>query len=215
VALITQALGDGYEVLDLGVPGDTSDDLVSRRIDRAVSEIEARQTDGVPNNETAAITLEIGGNDLLGLYFDLVVSGKCPSVPEALQKQVCVDGLRNALNHYTPNLEQAIDALQATGPDVPIFLATLYNPFSGGSTNLDQIGALALEGQADTPFPEGLNDIIRQVGQEKGVTVVDWYPLFLGQVNTLISSDLIHPNDAGYALMAQAMLDAMHERGLP
>jgi lysophospholipase L1-like esterase len=215
VALITQALGDGYETLNLGVPGDTSDDLLSRRIDRAVSEIEARKTDGVPANETAVITLEIGGNDLLGLYFDLVVGGKCPSVPEALQKPECVDGLRNGLDHYKPNLEQAIDALQAADPSVPIFLETLYNPFSGGSVNLDQIGALALEGQADTPFPEGLNDIIRQVAQEKGVTVVDWYPIFIGQVNTLISSDLIHPNDAGYALMAQAVLDAMHEAGLP
>ncbi len=98
---------------------------------------------------------------------------------------------------------------------MPIFIATLYNPFSGGSTNLDQIGALALEGQADTPFPQGLNDIIRQVGQAKGVNVVEWYSLFLGGVNTLISNDLIHPNDAGYALMAQAVLDSMYSHGLP
>jgi lysophospholipase L1-like esterase len=215
VALITQALGDGYETLNLGVPGDTSDDLLNGQIDRAVSEIEARQTDGVPGNETAAITLEIGGNDLLGLYVDLVVSGKCLSVPEALQKPECVDGLRNGLDHYKPNLQQAIDALQAADPNVPIFLETLYNPFSGGSVNLDQIGALVLEGQADTPFPDGLNDIIRQVGQEKGVTVVDWYPIFIGKVNEYISTDLIHPNDTGYALMAQDVLDAIHGAGLP
>ena len=215
VALITRGLGDGYENLNLGVPGDTSDDLLNKQIGRAVSEIQARLTDGVPNNEPAAITLEIGGNDLLNLYVDLVLSGKCPSVPEALQKDECVNGLSNALDHFKPNLETAIDRLQAADPNVPIFIATLYNPFSGGSTNLDQIGALALEGQADTPFPQGLNDIIRQVGQAKGVNVVEWYSLFIGGVNTLISNDLIHPNDAGYALMAQAVLDSMYSHGLP
>jgi lysophospholipase L1-like esterase len=215
VALITQALGNGYEVLDLAVPGHTSDDLINKQLGRAVSEIQARQTDGIPGNETAAITLEIGGNDLLNLYTSLVVPGTCPSVPEALQKQACVDGLRNALDHYRTNLEQILDALKMADPNVPIFLETLYNPFSGGASNLDQIGALALEGQAGTVFPDGLNDVIRQVGQEKGVTVVDWYPIFVGKSNQYISQDLIHPNDTGYQLMAQAILYAMAQAGLP
>ncbi|HEY8768755.1 MAG TPA: GDSL-type esterase/lipase family protein [Dehalococcoidia bacterium] len=215
VALITQALGASYEVLDLGVPGHTSDDLINKQLSRAVSEIQARNTDGIPGNETAAITLEIGGNDLLNLYTSLVLPGTCPSVPEALQRPQCVDGLRNALDHYRTNLEQILDALKAADPNVPIFLETLYNPFSGGANNLDQIGALALEGQAGTVFPDGLNDVIRQVGQEKGVTVVDWYPIFVGKSNQYISQDLIHPNDTGYQLMAQAILDAMAQAGLP
>jgi lysophospholipase L1-like esterase len=215
VALITQALGTAYEVLNLGVPGYTSDDLINKELGRAVSEIQARKTDGIPGNETAAITLEIGGNDLLNLYTSLVLPGTCPSVPEALQRQQCVDGLRNALDHYRPNLEQILDALKAADPNVPIFLETLYNPFSGGASNLDQIGTLALEGQAGTVFPDGLNDVIRQVGQEKGVTVVDWYPIFLPKSAPYISQDLIHPNDTGYQLMAQAILDAMAQAGLP
>jgi len=215
VALITQALGNSYEVLNLGVPGQTSDDLINGQVGRAVSEIQARKTDGIPGNETAAVTLEIGGNDLLNLYTSLVLPGTCPSVPEALQKQQCVDGLRNALDHYKTNLERTLDALKAADPNVPIFLETLYNPFSGGANNLDQIGTLVLEGQAGTVFPDGLNDIIRQVGQGKGVTVVDWYPIFIGKSNQYISQDLIHPNDTGYQLMAQAILDAMAQAGLP
>jgi lysophospholipase L1-like esterase len=215
VALITQALGSAYEVLDLGVPGHTSDDLINKQLGRAVSEIQARQTDGIPGNETAAITLEIGGNDLLNLYTSLVLPGTCPSVPEALQRPQCVDGLRNALDHYRTNLEQILDALKTADPNVPIFLETLYNPFSGGASNLDQIGALALEGQAGTVFPDGLNDVIRQVGQEKGVTAVDWYSIFVGKSNQYISQDLIHPNDTGYQLMAQAILYAMAQAGLP
>ena len=215
VALTIQGLGDGYELLNLGHPGDDSDDLISRQLDRAVSEIQARSNDGIAGNETAAITLEIGGNDLLNLYDSLVVTGLCPSVPEALQKPECVDGLRGALDHYKPNLEHILDALKEADPNVPIFLMTLYNPFSGSAGNLDRIGALALEGEDGTPFPEGINDTIRAVGQAKGAILVDWYPIFIGKVNEYIAQDIIHPNDIGHALMAQAMLEAMAQHGLP
>jgi len=215
VALTIHGLGDGYELLNLGVPGHDSDDLINKQLDRAVSEIQARNNDGTPGNETVAITLEIGGNDLLALYEDLVLTGLCPSVVEGLQIQECVDRLRGALDHYRPNLEHILDALQAADPSVPIFLMTLYNPFSGGSVNLDGIGTLALEGQEGTPFPEGINDIIRQVGQAKGAIIVDWYPIFIGKVNEYIAPDLVHPNDTGHALMAQAVLEAMAQHGLP
>jgi lysophospholipase L1-like esterase len=90
----------------------------------------------------------------------------------------------------------------------------LYNPFSGGSVNLDQIGALALEGQDGTPFTTGLNDAVRAVAQEKGVYVVEWYDLFIGKYNQYISRDLIHPNDEGQKVMAQAVIDAMALAGV-
>jgi lysophospholipase L1-like esterase len=213
-ALTYTGLGAGYEVLNLAIPGYTSQDLIDKELDRAASEMQTRLNDGIPGNETAAISLEIGGNDLLNLYESLVVSGLCPSVPEALQKQQCVDGLKGALDNYKPHLETILDRLRAADPTVPIFVSTLYNPFSGGSVNLDGIGVLALEGQDGTPFPEGLNDIIRQVTAAKGDILVEWYPLFVGGVNTLISHDLIHPNDTGHSLMAQALLDAMHANGV-
>ncbi|MEO8456358.1 MAG: GDSL-type esterase/lipase family protein [Chloroflexota bacterium] len=213
-ALTYAGLGAGYEVLNLAVPGYTSQDLIDRELDSATTEMESRLNDGIPGNETAGISLEIGGNDLLNLYDSLVVSGLCPSVPEALQKQECVDGLKGALDNYKPHLETILDRLRAADPNVPIFVSTLYNPFSGGSVNLDGIGVLALEGQDGTPFPEGLNDIIREVTAAKGDILVEWYPLFIGGVNTLISRDLIHPNDIGHSLMAQALLDAMHAHGV-
>lgn len=209
VALTIQGLGDGYELLNLGRAGDDSQELIDRQLGRALNEIRSRNSDAIVGNETAAVTLEIGGNDLLDLYESLVLTGKCPSVPEALEKAECVDGLRGALDNYRPNLEHIIDSLQAADPNMPIFLMTLYNPFSGGAGNLDRIGVLALEGESGTPFPEGLNDTIRAVGEEKSVVLVDWYPIFIGKVNEYIAQDLIHPNDTGHALMAQAVLDAM------
>jgi lysophospholipase L1-like esterase len=214
VPLVFQGLGSGWALANWGVPGYTSRDLLDRELPHAIQQIYARQTDGIAGNEVAAITLEIGGNDLLEIYADLVVPGTCPSVAESLPKPECTDRLRRALDDFTPNLQEAIDRLHGAAPGVPVFLATLYNPFSGGSVNLDGLGTLALEGQDGTPFPSGLNDAIRAVAQEKGAYIVEWYEPFLGKVNEYISQDLIHPNDAGHRVMADAVLAAMSEAGV-
>jgi hypothetical protein len=92
---------------------------------------------------------------------------------------------------------------------------TIYNPFSGGASVLDEMGVLSLEGQEGTEFPRGMNDIIREVGDEAGVSVVEWYELFLGKQSEYIALDLIHPNDTGHAVMAAAVTEAMALAGLP
>jgi lysophospholipase L1-like esterase len=215
VPLVRAGLGAGIALLNLGKPGDTSDDLLrGGRLERAAGEVGRRRDDNVPGNEVRVVTLEIGGNDLLNLYSAYVLTGACPSVTESLQRPQCVQALRDALSRFGPNLHEAITRLQAAGPDVPIFLMTLYNPFSGGSSILDQLGELSLEGQPDSAFPEGLNDIIRQEATATGVHLVDAYPLFKGKAFQYIAQDLIHPNDAGYRVMADAVLAAMSQAGV-
>lgn len=217
VPLVAAGLGGSYELLNLGVAGDDSRELIEDGpLDHGLEEIASRANDGVAGNEVAVITLEIGGNDLLDLYDSLVLTGDCPSVVESLQRQECIDGLQAALDTYRPNLDATLTRLEEAAPGVPIFLMTLYNPFSGGAKTLDEIGALALEGEPGTPFAEGLNDIIRQVGAEHpSVHMVEWYELFLGKQREFISQDLIHPNNAGHRVMADAVLAAMGVAGLP
>ena len=210
VPLVHQGLGDGVGLLNLGESGDTSAQLLSHgHVDAAVAEIEKRKTDGDPNNDVTLVTLEIGGNDLLNLYFQLVLPGTCPNITEALKKPQCVDELRGALDAFRPNLRAALDRLQAADADLRIVLMTLYNPFSGGIQAFDPVGQLALEGTPDTPFTEGLNDGIRAQAIESGVMLADIYPLFVGKAGEYISQDLIHPNDKGYGVMADAVLAAL------
>lgn len=215
VGLVSAAL-PGWDLLNLGVPGDDSGELLyGRPLAEGLREINLRATDAVPGNEVGVITLEIGGNDLLDIYFDLVVPGDCPSVIEALQSEVCVNALRNALTDYRLNLDETLRQLIEAAPGTPIFLMTLYNPFSGDGTVIDEVGVLALEGQEGTPFPEGLNDIMRAAGTAAGVTLVEWYEPFLGKRFEYISGDIIHPNDTGHAVMADAVIKAMAQAGLP
>lgn len=216
VPLVAKELGDRYELLNLGVAGHDSQELIEEGpLDTALAEIATRAGDGVEGNEVAVITLEIGGNDLLDLYFKLVLPGLCPTVQEGMERRICVRELRSAIDGFVPNLRKTLDALQAAAPTTPIFLMTLYNPFSGGSYNLEQIGILALEGMEWTVFPEGLNDEIRkQAAGREGVHLVEWYEPFLGKQGEYISLDFIHPNDAGYAVLADEVLAAMEDARL-
>ena len=215
VPLIHAALGPQVELMNLGVPGDTSDDLLTGGpLDQAITEIEQRKADGIAGNEVAVVTLEIGGNDLLNLFFELVVPSVCPNVSDSLDKPRCVDAFRETLDAFEPNLEAILDRLKKADPDLPIFLMTLYNPFSGKSPAVDELVELALEGAPDTPFPEGLQDIIRAKADEHGVFLVDVYPHFEGKAIEYVANDLIHPNDTGYRVMADAVLDEMRGAGL-
>ena len=210
VPLVQKGLPAGTGLLNLGQSGDTSANLLDHgHVARAVSEIQARNHDNNPDNDVKLVTVEIGGNDLLGLFFTLVVPGKCPNVTEGLQRPECVNALRDVFEKYTPNLKSTLDQLQAADPNVKIALLTLYNPFSGGAAGFDALAQLALEGMPDTPFPDGLNDLIRAQAQSSNVTLVDSYPLFAGKAHQYIAVDLIHPNDAGYRVIADAVLQAI------
>jgi lysophospholipase L1-like esterase len=215
VGLVHDALPPDFALLNLGVAGFDSRELIDKgELQRATTEIKDRNGDSNPNNDVRAVTLEIGGNDLLDIFFEFVLPGRCPSVAEGLQKPECVAQLRNALDLYEPNLDKILSTLQQADPQLNIFLMTLYNPFSGASPPLDELGEFSLEGRADTPFPEGLQDIIRRQAQAHGVHLVEVYPLFEGKAHEYIAGDTIHPNDTGHRVMADAVIAEMRAAGV-
>jgi lysophospholipase L1-like esterase len=214
VALVHEALGGDVELMNLGVAGDTSEDLIDRQLDRAIEEITTRNSDTDLANNVTVVTLEIGGNDLLEIFFDLVLPGTCPNVEDGLNNPECVQQVRETLDTYGPNLNEILTRLREADPDVPIFLLTLYNPFSGGVAMLDELVELALEGRPDTPFPEGLHDIVREQAETHDAHLVEVNPHFEGKAREYIARDLIHPNDAGYRVMADAVLAEIRESGL-
>lgn len=216
VALVHAGFTNNTALINFGVPGYTSSDLLrERELDNAISEITTRLNDDIDGNEVEAVTFEIGGNDLLDVYFDFVIPETCISVDQALANDVCVGVLRDALDEYATNLDAALAKLRAADPNLPIFVLTLYNPFSGRDPEITRIGDLAIEGEAGTPFEEGVNDTIREVGPSYGVHLVEIFPIFDGRSEELVAFDLIHPNDDGYALMAEAVLTSMSEAGIP
>lgn len=217
VPLVHQGLGGGFDLLNLGRSGDTSDDLLrdGGPLDRAIEEVRSRNGDDNPDNDVKLVTLEIGGNDLLNLFFELVLTGICPNLNQSLQKPECVDPLVEALDGFRANFRIALDRLREADPDLTVIVMTLYDPFSGGLRTISEIAAAALEGLPDDDrLADGVNTIIRGEAAQRDFIVVDWYPLFIGKANEYIATDLIHPNDAGHAVMAEAILDAIADLDL-
>ncbi|HSP55878.1 MAG TPA: GDSL-type esterase/lipase family protein [Dehalococcoidia bacterium] len=212
VSLVHDSLPAGTGLLNLGHSGDTSGELIQHGyLDEAATEVARRNNDTNPNNDVTLVTLEIGGNDLLDLFFNYVVPGKCPTLDESLQRPECVDILRRTLDEFQPNLKQIVDRLQAADPHLNIVMLTLYNPFSGAIPAFDPFGDLSLEGMPNTPFLEGENDIIRAEAAASGVKLADVYPLFFGKAKEYVGMDIIHPNDTGYKVMADAVIAADKE----
>src|SRR2546426_547686 len=57
VALVHQGLDHGVGLLQLGVPGHTSQDLIDKQLDQAIGEIQRRKEDGIAGNEVKVVTL--------------------------------------------------------------------------------------------------------------------------------------------------------------
>jgi lysophospholipase L1-like esterase len=209
VPLVHAGLDSNVRLLNLGHSGDDSAEIRDHgHFQQALSLVEGRNNDDDAGNDVVLMTLEIGGNDLLDLFFDLVIPGICPNVEEGLKKPECVEAISAALEEFAPNLRAMLSDLREADPDLNLLLMTLYNPFSGSTVNaFEPIGELGLEGTPGTQFTEGVNDIIRAEGQAADATLVDTYPLFLGKAQDYIARDLIHPNDAGYRVMADAVLE--------
>ena len=201
-------------LMNLGHGGDTSADLIEHgHLAKAIDEIRVRNFDESPDNDVEVVTLDIGGNDLLGLFFSLVIPGTCPDVETFLTNSECLSAFQHALDGLRKNFDQALADLRQADPDLPIVTADLYNPFSGSGLPLDELAETALEGSEGTPVGEGLNVVIHSIAEKHGIPVADWHDAFEGKSTEFIAPDQIHANDAGYRAMTDALIAAYETVG--
>lgn len=179
-------------VLNLAQGGATSGSLrTGGQLSAALAEINGA-------SDTAAVTIEIGGNDLLG-------GGPCPG------------NWDDPSCPYRANFALTLDDLQAAlaaDPGAEPFATMMYyNPGTGTASeaNYDAqlFGANGILGLSDTGADVGLNDVILQESTSRAIPVANPYPAFDAAGQTFMYSDQIHPNDAGHAAIAQAFCDAL------
>jgi lysophospholipase L1-like esterase len=203
------AHGGATSVMNVAVPGATSESLItSGQLARAVAAIDAE-------SDVVVVTLDIGGNDLLGL---LQPGQPCAVDPTTADCQAAV---RAALTGFATNfpiiLTQLTEALARDPGEERLLVATFYNPYSGTGGTLDAVVDRVVLGSdlqldrdcSESPEQVGLNDLIACIAgryAQSGVTVVDVYPLFAGKAASLthIGDNDIHPTNAGYAMIANA-----------
>jgi lysophospholipase L1-like esterase len=202
--------GGAHELINLGVGGTTTGELLVGQVQEAVAII------GDPMTDTRVVTISVGGNDLLNLIND----ANDPCLQDA-GSPLCQLLLWNAMQGVAVNMPAILGALQgalATDPgDEKIFVLLPYNAFSGTGHPLEMLIAQAMRGidmQIDcaanltNPLDVGLDDILACTAMAFGAVVVDSYPLFEGRTLQLthIGEPIlnVHPNDAGYEVIAKA-----------
>ncbi len=196
-------LNSGYQsslgvnqLLDVGVPGASTTTL------RDSGQLAAALADINASSDTKAVTIDIGG------YEAYLGGPSCPGHWD--QPSVCP--VRGNLVYILGQLKTALAADPGTEPFTAM---AYYNPASGRgnaletSTDTTLFGSNHAIGCSDTGAKVGLNDVIYQEAGKLGVGVADPYPAFKQHGQAYISQSdgfnpPIHPNDAGYAAIANA-----------
>ena len=181
-------------LVNVAVSGATSSSLVEDG--QLTAALEAlRAADG----PVAAITIDIGGNDVARL---------APFCAEGLT-QLCTSSARAVLLEVALNLETTLAALREAAPATPIAAMTFYNALRHPRCALHasaEAGDAVLEGAPELGLPLGLNDVIRDVAGRYGVRVVEVGDA-LGRDGT--HPDCLHADETGHALIAERFLEVL------
>jgi len=191
------------ELVSLAVGGATTPTLIANQLPTAVSLLQERNGDDNPRNNVEVVTLHIGGNDVTNPIIAACLGGLSPS---------CLATISSEFAAYSSDLDTALSTLRsAAGPDARIVIGTYDNPiatcFLGGVPGAVQLANIVLEGLP--PFvPQGLHDIMRDVGADHGVEVAEIFG-DLGPADWVGGSDCLHPDDSGYDKVTDAFVEVL------
>ena len=192
----------GLELINMGVPGATSSDLLlpGGQLERALKEVRDRQEDTSSSDDNVEIiTVDIGGNDVLAL-----ATPDSPCVADALGEE-CQGRFQEMLGTLKGNLTEVLGRLRRAAPKAELVVVDLYSPLSGRGGAGDLIANFAV-GEIDAVTEEVASR------PELHARLASVYPPFRGRAAQLIATDGVHPNDEGHALMAEVVLAAIEGR---
>ena len=223
----TALLGEGYSINNKAVNGNTVTGIANQLKTGAITQQEIAAAD--------AITITIGGNDLLALLYAKAAAyntgnknlelALLTSAPALLDKN-SPDYLINSpeftatLSLYQETLTAVTTALRQANPDVKIIVATQYNPYM-------ECKGITLQGVSLEPLYAGVEDGVNSLNaailtgaETGGYRVADVKTAFdaahsagsdLSNANPdMAALDLdFHPTAAGHAVLAQAFRAAL------
>ena len=178
---LVDELMPGTRLVNLAVPGETTERFMNRQLQRFQQEIGQLKASGAG---LRAVPITLGGNDVLALQGQ-----------SAAERQA-------GLDRFKSSYPQALAAIRdALGDLKPAVVVTTYYDLSEGDPN--QQGS-------DAWWLHQFNDVIRAAAQAQGMKVADLEPAFRGQIGqwTWYPND-IHPNNAGHAAIARLVWTAL------
>ena len=189
-------------LLNVARGGATTPSMIATQFPQAIPVLEARNGNLNPRDDVEVTTLHIGGNDVTNPIIAACIGGLTPTCLQVIQSEFAA---------YASDLDSALSTLRAAaGSEATMVIVTYDNPiaqcFLAASPGAVQLGALVLEGGG--PIPQGLHDIMREVGARYGVTVAEVYG-DLSPQDWVGGLDCLHPDDSGYDKVTVAFLEAL------
>lgn len=198
VPLLAQSLINTYQydvqVSNYGVSGNTSRQILKRMVeDKAVKD---------SLSKADLVTITVGGNDLR----------------QALMKQmgtVTLPSLKKPLQDYERHLMDMIETATSYKAELPIYIIGIYNPFYLHFPEIEALQTIVQQWNATTERIASTysNVYFVPINEVMSKGLVEEEQSLAGEApanNVLFEKDQFHPNNIGYDLIKQAVMEKIH-----
>ena len=202
VPLLAQSLtnesGLEFKAINYGVSGNTSGQILSRMQEKKEIRKDLKKAQ--------LLTITVGGNDLRKAILEDT-------------SNLDLDRFEKASKTYEKNLKQIIELTRKDNPDLPVYVVGIYNPLYLNFPDLTELQTLVDQWNQRTEetlsayqgvYFVPINDLLyKGIDGKSGVTESE-----LGKEtvtnDALYDEDIFHPNNTGYEIMKEAVLEKIH-----
>lgn len=202
VPLLAQSLTNEtdleFKAINYGVAGNTSSQILSRMREKKEIRKDLKQAQ--------LLTITVGGNDLRKAILEDT-------------SNLDLDRFDKPSKTYVKNLKQIIELARKDNPDLPIYVVGIYNPLYLNFPDLTELQTLVDQWNQRTEetlsayqgvYFVPINDLLyKGIDGKSGVTESE-----LGKEtvtnDALYDEDSFHPNNTGYEIIKEAVLEKIH-----
>ena len=195
---LTNETGLEFKAINYGVSGNTSGQILSR--------MQEKKEIGKDLKQAQLLTITVGGNDLRKAILEDT-------------SNLDLDRFEKASKTYEKNLKQIIELARKDNPDLPVYVVGIYNPLYLNFPDLTELQTLVDQWNQRTEeilsayqgvYFVPINDLLyKGIDGKSGVTESE-----LGKEtvtnDALYDEDSFHPNNTGYEIMKEAVLEKIH-----
>ena len=200
-----QPLYPGSTLNNVGISGDTSDDLINKQLESAVNLLNA-----APAGNLKIALIWIGSNDLFGLY-NYVCDEEYGNNYSACEEAT--------FGYYSDNISSILTSLKATGSQIYIALLDDQSRRPVMTDPVLRVDSFPLITDVDVSRMSTqvsiYNDEIARLSSASGATTVDFFNTTIFENWATLSNDGNHPNGAGYDAIAMIWYQAITGSSAP
>ena len=195
---LTNETGLEFKAINYGVAGNTSSQILTHMQEKKEIRKDLKQAQ--------LLTITVGGNDLRKAILEDT-------------SNLDLDRFDKPSKTYVKNLKQIIELARKDNPDLPVYVVGIYNPLYLNFPDLTELQTLVDQWNQRTDetlsayqgvYFVPINDLLyKGIDGKSGVTESE-----LGKEtvtnDALYDEDSFHPNNTGYEIMKEAVLEKIH-----